>query len=461
METQINPQVCIIGAGPAGLMSAIFAAQAGVKTAVIEKNPEAGKKLLLTGGGRCNLTHTGSIEDFVKIYGLPPRLPTQVGAAGKAGRFLRHSLYELSPDETREFFTQLGLATKVDEEGCVFPVSEHAGDVLDVLMQRCRELDVQFLFGPPVGPLRQRSEASETLLKAGRGVEKIEKQGEGFAVFTGKEIISAKKVIIATGGLSFPQTGSTGDGYKLAKSLGHTIIEPRPALVPLVTEEKWTLDLAGTSLPRVKMSTVIDNRKVSVEGSMIFTHDGIGGPAVLDLSRLLADYLSAIGSADGETSPAAVRRGGPAQKPIQILIDIVPAMNEEKLEQYLLGQLSQYSRKIIVNVLFDLIPKKLAGFLCRWALIAETKGYQFKKEQRRQIIRLLKKLPLSITAARPIEEAVITRGGVSRTEIDSKTMQSKICPGLFFAGEVLDADGPCGGYNLQICWSTGALAGKI
>ncbi|MGD0078589.1 MAG: aminoacetone oxidase family FAD-binding enzyme, partial [Sedimentisphaerales bacterium] len=366
-----------------------------------------------------------------------------VGAAGKAGRFLRHSLYELSPDDTREFFTQLGLATKVDEEGCVFPVSERAGDVLDVLMQRCRELGVQFLFGPPVG---------ETSLKAGRGVEKIEKQGEGFAVFTGKEIISAKKVIIATGGLSFPQTGSTGDGYKLAKSLGHTIIEPRPALVPLVTEEKWTLDLAGTSLPRVKISTVIDNKKVSVEGPMIFTHDGIGGPAVLDLSRLLADYLPA------SASPS---EAGPAQKPIQILIDIVPAMNEEKLEQYLLGQLSQYSRKIIVNVLFDLIPKKLAGFLCRWALIAETKGYQFKKEQRRQIIQLLKKLPLSIKAARPIEEAVITRGGVVLSEIDSKTMQSKICPGLYFAGEIIDADGPCGGYSLQICWSTGALAGKI
>ncbi|MGA2093391.1 MAG: NAD(P)/FAD-dependent oxidoreductase [Sedimentisphaerales bacterium] len=430
----MEKKVCIIGAGPAGLMSAIFAAQAGAKVILIEKNPEAGKKLLLTGGGRCNLTHTGEIEDFVKIY-------------GKAGRFLRHSLYELSPDDTREFFTQLGLATKVDEAGCVFPVSEKASDVRDVLIRQCQEMNVQFIFSRGVDKITQNS--------------KLKTQNCQFTVSMGKEIIFADKIIIATGGLSFPQTGSTGDGYKLAKSLGHTIIEPRPALVPLLTEEKWTLDLAGTSLARVKISTVIDNKKVSVEGPMIFTHDGIGGPAVLDLSRLLADYLSAIGSADSETSPAAVRRGGPAQKPIQILLDIVPAMNEEKLEQYLLGQLSQYSRKIIINVLFDLIPKKLAGFLCRWALIAETKGYQFKKEQRRQIIQLLKKLPLSITAARPIEEAVITRGGVAIGEIDSKTMQSKICPGLFFAGEVLDADGPCGGYSLQICWSTGALAGKM
>jgi predicted Rossmann fold flavoprotein len=405
----MNSDVCVIGAGPAGLMSAIFAAQTGAKAIIIEKNTEAGKKLLLTGGGRCNLTHTGEIEDFVKIY-------------GRGGRFLRHSLYEFSADDTREFFTQLGLATKVDEEGCVFPVSEKAADVRDVLVRRCQELGVQFVFG--------------------RGGERLEKRGAGFVVFMGKEIIPADKVIIATGGQSYPQTGSTGDSYKLAKLLGHTIIEPKPALVPLLTEEKWTIDLAGTSLALVKISTVIDNKKVSVKGPMIFTHDGIGGPAVLDLSRLLADCL-------------------PAQKPIQILIDIVPAMNEEKLEQYLIGQLSRYSRKYIVNILFDLIPKKLAGFLCRWALIPETKGYQFKKEQRRQIIQLLKKLPLSIEAARPISEATITRGGVPLCEIDSKTMQSKICPGLYFAGEVIDADGPCGGYSLQICWSTGALAGKM
>jgi predicted Rossmann fold flavoprotein len=402
-------QVCIIGAGPAGLISAIFAAQADAKVIVIEKNPTAGKKLLLTAGGRCNLSHTGNIEDFVKIY-------------RRGGRFLKHSLYELSPDDTRKCFSQWGLETKVDEQDCVFPVSEKATDVRDSLVRRCQELGVQFIFG--------------------RGVERLEKRANGFAVFTGKEIISADKVIIATGGQSFPQTGSTGDGYKLAKLLGHTIIEPKPALVPLLTAEKWTAELAGTSLERVKILTVIDNKKLIAEGPMLFTHNGIGGPAVLDLSRLLADYL-------------------PAKKPIQVLLDIVPAMNEEKLEQYLLSQLSQYSRKIIVNVLFDLIPKKLAGFLCRRAQIAETTGNQLKKEQRRQLVQLLKKLPLSITATRSFDEAVITRGGVPLSEIDSKTMQSKICPGLYFAGEIIDADGPCGGYSLQICWSTGALAGKI
>ena len=405
METK----VCIIGAGPAGLMSAIFAAQAGAKTSVIEKNTTAGCKLLLTGGGRCNLTHIGTVDDFVRAY-------------GESGRFLRHCLYEFSPDTTREFFADLGVATKVDEEACVFPASERAGDVRDALMNQCRKLGVQFV--------------------SGRGVDRIEKREKGFAVFTGKDVLTAQKLIIATGGVSYPATGSTGDGYRLAKLLGHTIIEPRPALVPLVAGEKWCSDLAGTSLDNVIISAKVDNKKINVRGPIIFTQDGIGGPAVLDLSRLLADFL-------------------PAQNPIGIFIDVTPAMDESKLEEYLMSQLSRYSKKIIVNVLFDLIPKRLAGLLCRHARIAETTSSQLKKEERRKIIRLLKKLSLSITATKPIDEATITRGGVSTAEIDPKTMQSKICPGLFFAGEVIDADGPCGGYNLQICWSTGALAGKI
>jgi predicted Rossmann fold flavoprotein len=412
METK----VCIVGAGPAGLMSAIFAAKAGAQTVVIEKNTTAGRKLLLTGGGRCNLTHTGTVDDFVRVY-------------GKYGRFLRHALYEFSPDSTCEFFGQIGVETKVDEDGCVFPISEHASEVRDALLHRCQKLDVQFIFG--------------------RGVEGIEKRAGGFAISAGKEVLKTQKVIIATGGASYPATGSTGDGFELARCLGHTIIEPRPALVPLITKEKWPNELAGTSLDNVTVSAMVDkkpfgaaqNRRVSVSGPVVFTQDGMGGPAVLDLSRLLADYL-------------------PAQKPIGVVVDITPAMNEAKLEEYLVDQLLRYSRKIIINVLFDLVPKKLAGLLCRQAGIADTTGSQLKKDQRRKVIRLLKKLPLSITATRPIDEATTTRGGVATAEINPKTMQSKICPGLYFAGEVIDADGPCGGYNLQIAWSTGALSAK-
>jgi hypothetical protein len=415
-------KICIIGAGPAGLISAIFAAQGGAKVTVLEKNATAGRKLLLTGGGRCNLTHAWTVDEFVKVY-------------GRFGRFLRHCLYDFSPDATIEFFNDIGIATKVDDENCIFPVSERAIDVRDALIKECQKLGVQLWHG-------HLGREDTGWKPVPQGVERIEKHGNGFTIFTGREIITAKRVIIATGGVSYPQTGSTGDGYKLAQSLGHTIIEPKAALVPLVADEKWCGELAGTPLDNVKISAVIDGKKITVTGAMMFTHDGIGGPAVLDLSRLLADYL-------------------PAQKPVGIVIDIVPSLNESKLEEYLMEQLSRYSRKIIVNVLFDLIPKKLAGFLCREIGLAETTASHLTKEQRKELIRLLKKLPVTIRAARPIEEATITRGGVSTAEIDSKTMQSRLCPGLYFAGEVIDADGPCGGYNLQICWSTGAIAGKM
>jgi hypothetical protein len=375
---------------------------------VIEGNAAAGRKLLLTGGGRCNLTHAGSVNDFVRVY-------------GKCGRFLRHCLHTLTPQDTCKFFADAGVETRALPDGCVFPVSERAGDVRDALVAQAEEAGAKIL--------------------SGRTADDIERDGGQFIVGRCGDTISASKLIIATGGLSYPQTGSTGDGFEFARRLGHTVVLPRPALVPLVTAERWASALAGTSLDNVRISAVKHGDKIAVSGPMVFTQDGIGGPAVLDLSRLLADCL-------------------PARQPIPVSVDVAPAMNESKLEEYLIARLLQHSRKIIVNVLFDLVPKQLAGLLCRRAGIAETTGNQLKKEQRREIVHLLKKLPLSITAARPIEEATITRGGVSREEIAPTTMQSRICPGLFFAGEVIDADGPCGGYNLQIAFSTGALAGR-
>jgi predicted Rossmann fold flavoprotein len=272
-------------------------------------------------------------------------------------------------------------------------------------------------------------------------VKSIVRDGDSFALHTGRGIIVAEKVIIATGGLSYPQTGSTGDGYRFAREIGHTIVEAKALLVPLVTREKWPAQIAGTAVENVKISARINNKKITTAGALVFTDDGIGGLAAWDMSRLLADYL-------------------PAQKPVEVFIDLVPAMNESEFNEYLLGLFAKYPKKIVVNVLFDLVPKKLAGFLCRQAGVAETTGSQLKKEYRRKITQLLKKLPLSIKGTRPIAEAIVTRGGVSTCEIETKTMESKICPGLFFAGEVIDADGPCGGYSLQMCWSTGALAGS-
>ena len=401
-------KVCIIGAGPAGLMASIHCAAANAETAVFETNTTAGRKLLLTGGGRCNLTHLASPDEIVRSF-------------GPKGRFLSYCLHKFPPEHVRRFFRELGLESVVEKDDCVFPSSDRAEDVRDCLINHAKNLNVRFYFD--------------------KSVKRITREGSFFAVHTDREIIVAEKVIIATGGLSFPQTGSTGDGYRFAKELGHTIVEPRASLVPLVTRENWPGLIAGTAVENVKISARIDNKKITTAGALVFTDNGIGGLAAWDMSRHLTDRL-------------------PAQKPVEITIDLVPAMNETEFEAYLLGLFAKYPKRTIINVLFDLVPKKLAGFLCRRAGIAEITGSQLKKGYRIKITQLLKKLPLSIKSTRPIAEAIVTRGGVSTAEINTKTIESKICPGLFFAGEVIDVDGPCGGYSLQICWSTGALAGS-
>jgi len=400
-------KVCIIGAGPAGLMASIHCALANVGVAVFESNTAAGRKLLLTGGGRCNLTHLAGPNEIARAF-------------GPNGRFIKYSLHEFTPEQICQFFRELGVESRVEPDGCVFPASDRASDVRDCLIEHAKSLGVRFYFD--------------------KSVKRIVRENDSFAIHTGGVDFVAEKVIIATGGMSYPQTGSTGNGYKFAKELGHTIVETKASLVPLVTDEDWPRQLAGTAIPNVKISARINNKKITTTGALVFTDDGIGGPAVLDMSWLLADYL-------------------PAKKPIEVFIDLVPAMNDAEFNEYLLGLFAKYPKKIIVNVLYDIVPKKIAGFLCRWAGIEETTGSQLKKESRIKITQLLKKLPLSIKGTRLVFEATVTRGGVSIDEVETKTMESKICPGLFFAGEVLDVDGPCGGYNLQMCWSTGALAG--
>jgi predicted Rossmann fold flavoprotein len=424
-------KVCIIGAGPAGLMASIHCATENAETAVFETNTTAGRKLLLTGGGRCNLTHLGSPDEIVR-------------SIGPKGRFLSYCLHKFPPEHVRQFFRELGLESIVEKacselaesNDCVFPSSDRAEDVRDCLIKRAKDLNVRFYFD--------------------KSVKRITREGNSFAVHTNREIIVAEKVIIATGGTSFPQTGSTGDGYRFAKELGHTIVEPKASLVPLVTRENWPGLIAGTAVENVKISARVNNKKITTSGSLVFTDDGIGGLAAWDMSRHLTDFLPAL----SKPAPSAIEGVEvPAQKPAEITIDLVPAMNETEFEAYLLDLFAKYPKRTIINVLFDLVPKKLAGFLCRRAGVAEITGSQLKKEQRRKVIQFLKKLPLSIKSTRPIAEAIVTRGGVSTAEIEPKTMESKICPGLFFAGEIIDVDGPCGGYSLQICWSTGALAG--
>jgi predicted Rossmann fold flavoprotein len=319
------------------------------------------------------------------------------------------------------FFASLGLKTRTEQDGCVFPASDCAGDIRDALINQAKKLGVNFLFDK----------------RAGR----ITKQAETFIIHTTKEPVRAKKVIIATGGLSWPRTGCTGDGYRFAQDLGHNIIQTRASLVPLVSLEDWPGRLAGTPVENVRISARINNKKIVTTGALIFTDDGIGGPAVLDMSRYLTDYL-------------------PAEKtPIEIILDLAPNVEQSAFDKEMTELLRVNPKKKIVTIPDEFVPKRIGIFLCKRAGCDEglTAG-QLKKDVRKKLIAAVKALPISILRTREIAEATVTRGGVSLKEIETKTMESKICPGLFFAGEVIDVDGPCGGYNLQICFSTAVAA---
>jgi len=391
-------------------MAAIFAAEAGARTTVIETNTSPGRKLLLTGAGRCNLTHQAAPREIIREFGAK-------------GRFLSYSIYQFSPQDVLNFFARLGLQTKLEKDGCVFSATDRAGDVRDTLVEHAGKLGVTFMYG--------------------KRVDGIAKEADSFVVRASTERIDAEKLIVATGGLSWPKTGCTGDGYRFARQFGHTIVEPRASLVPLVTCETWPGQLAGTAVGNVKISALLNNKKVSASGAMIFTDVGIGGPAVLDISRYLTDYLPA-----GET-------------PVAIVLDLVPDVEQTRFETQMTDCIGANPKKKVPNVLAEFVPKRLSAVLCRQAgCDDELEAGRLRKDVRKDLTRIIKALPLSIMSTRPISEATVTRGGVNVTEVETKTMESKICPGLFFAGEVLDVDGPCGGYNLQACWSTAALAGS-
>ncbi len=406
----MKTDICVIGAGPAGLMAAIGAVSERISVTVLEANRAAGRKLLVTGGGRCNLTHDASIDEFARAF-------------GDAGRFLRHSLHEMSPEAIRTFFHDRGLPTAVEPDGCVFPAKGRAPDVLRILQNEVERSGVRLLCDSPVTD--------------------VALQDDGFAVTTPAQVVAAKRLIVATGGLSWPGTGSTGDGYRFASALGHAVIAPKAALVPLVTREKWPGDLAGVALSDVRIRLAGASRKTVSSGAIVFTQDGLGGPAAQDMSRLLADEL-----ADGGHI-------------IALQIDLVPSVQETDLDRQLQQQMATSARKAVSNVLADLVPRRLASTLCKLAgCDGDSPAGQIRKETRRALLKLLKASPLHVTGTRPIAEATVTRGGVDRRQIDPKTMGSKLCAGLFFAGEVIDVDGPCGGYNLQMCFSTGTLAGR-
>lgn len=400
--------VCVIGAGAAGLMAGIYAARGGARTVIVEASTTAGRKLLVTGRGRCNITHDCTVEEFLR-------------ACRPYDRFLRHSIHSFGPGKVLEFFHGRGLATKIEPDGCIFPESDRAGDVKRILLDYANETDVQFAYG--------------------RTVHQIRRSENGFEIVTDKETLSSRCVILAAGGMSWPQTGTPRNGYELVRHLGHTIIAPRAALIPLVTREDWPRQLQGVGIPDTIISARVGGKTIMERGPLMFTEDGIGGPGVLNLSRRITDEL------DGNLG-------------VEVKVDLLPETATEVFEQRLIEQAAKHPKKAATTVLAEYFPKAMAGRLCELAGMGteQTIG-QLSKPIRKDLVRQVKELPLTIVTTRPIEEAIVTRGGVDLREIDSKTMASKICPGLYFAGEVMNVDGPCGGYNLTIAFATGALAG--
>lgn len=401
--------VAIIGGGPAGMMAAGRAGELGARVILLEKNPSLGVKLLVTGNGRCNLTNRKTNREFI-------------GHLGKKGKFLFSALHGFGVDDLIRFFEDRGVATKIENDGKVFPASDKARDILDALARYLEKTDVTVRTGSAVAGLA----------KEGGRIAKLElEDGAG---------IIAKNYIIATGGRSYPQTGSTGDGYRWAEELGHRVVEPAPALTSMIIKEPFIKDLQGLSIENV--AAVIRNRgkKIhSASGDIIFTANGISGPLVMDLTRMVAREDA------GELSLA---------------IDFFPGHDEEELDRMIRDDFGKDANKMVKNSL-GFLPSRLVAAIAGQAGIDQSKKCNsITRGERTEIIRLLKSFCLSMHALSGFERAYITSGGVSLDEVEPSTMRSKLVANLFFAGEVLDLDGPTGGYNLQISWTTGYAAGS-
>ncbi|MFA5961674.1 MAG: NAD(P)/FAD-dependent oxidoreductase [Parcubacteria group bacterium] len=403
--------VAVIGAGPAGMMAAGRAAELGAKVVLLEKNSALGKKLLLTGNGRCNITQVDhDARGFVEKL-------------GRNGKFIFSAFSAFGPNEVVEFFEKNNLPTKVEKGGRVFPVSDDAIDVLSVLTKYLKDNGAEIITGAQV-----------------LGFESDGNKISGIKV--DQEIIAADKFILCTGGKAYPATGSTGDGYTWAKELGHTIITPAPALAPIKVKEDWISELQGLSLENALINLWQDEKKqASFQGEMLFTHFGLSGPMIIDASKVVN---------------ALLQKGS-----VVIELELFPEFSVSELDKKLVLAFEENNRKDIKNYFRELLSRKMLDLILKLAQIDPDKKLNFlTKKERQKIVALLKSLKFTISDVMGFESAMITSGGVALKEIDPKTMRSKIMENLFFAGEMIDLDGPTGGYNLQICWSTGHLAGS-
>lgn len=403
--------IVVIGGGPAGMMASGRAAELGAKVLLLEKTSQLGTKLMLTGGGRCNITNNAGFKEFINAF-------------GKNGKFLYRAFHVFSNLDLIDFFSTRGLPLRTDPDGKVFPVTDNAESVLKVLREYIEHNGVQ---------VRHNLAVNRIICQDG--------QVTGLETADGR-IINCGQVIVATGGMSYPKTGSSGDGYQLAQQCGHTITTLKPGLIPLESDEKFIPELPGLTLKHILISIVIDGKvKASVQGDLLFTHFGVSGPTVLILSGLAVDALA-------------------SGKKVELSLHLLPEYGDADFERYLQEELDQRGAKTFASYVQDILPDSLAPVFVRCCeILPEKKCSIITREERRIITRCFTDFRIHLTRPRPITEATVTRGGVALKEINPQTMESLKIKGLYFCGELIDVDGLTGGYNLQEAFSTGYLAG--
>ncbi len=424
-------EIIVIGGGAAGMMAAIAASERGHHVVLLEKKEKLGKKLFITGKGRCNVTNAADLE-------------TLFANVCSNAKFLYSAFYGFDNRAVMDLVERAGCPLKIERGERVFPVSDHSSDVIAAFTRKLKQCGAE---------IRLHAEVKALLCEASDGKTGIRQQIKGVQLVNGQKLWS-DAVIVCTGGLSYASTGSTGDGLKFAEETGHKVTPCRPSLVPLQTAQDWCRDLMGLSLKNVELRMVCGKKEYYREqGEMLFTHFGVSGPLVLTASCYL-------GNAQKKSSKGS--KGNAEQtEPIRLYIDLKPALSEEQLDKRLLRDFDEQKNKQFKNALGGLFPAKLIPVMVMLSDIdGDKKVNEITKEERKSFVQLIKNLPLTVTGTRPFAEAIITQGGVSVKDVNPSTMESKLVKGLYFAGEVLDLDAHTGGFNLQIAWSTGHLAGE-
>lgn len=419
--------IVIVGGGAAGMMAAVWAAKSGAKVTLLEKNEKTGKKIFITGKGRCNLTNACKQEDFFEHV-------------ISNGKFLYSAFYQMDNQAVMDFFEKAGCRLKKERGERVFPMSDHSSDVIAALNRQMEKEGVKVCLHTSAAEILTSEEKADAAADDKGGGEGQQPHVTGVKLSDGR-VLQADAVVIATGGKSYASTGSTGDGYRLAESLGHAIKETKPALVPFTVKESWCMEMQGLSLKNVSVVLKQDKKKIYESfGEMLFTHFGVSGPLILSASSYYVKKCYG--------------------KPVQLLIDLKPALSKEQLDRRLLRDFEENKNRQFKNALDGLLPSKMIPVMVRLSGISpEKKVNEITKQERALLIECVKNLTLTVTGTRDFKEAIITQGGVHVKEVNPSTMESKLVKGLYFAGEVLDLDAVTGGFNLQIAWSTGYLAG--